>query len=282
MGKINFKSYFKLLRIVDARGYFLLALFGFFLAKGFLFPLKDILLFWLIVFLLSGFSFSINDCFDQREDRFDKKKRNPIVLKEISFKKALIFSLLLAVFGLIFASFSGKEVFLLCLAGVILIFLYSSPPFRLKGKPPLDLITHGFFGGLLILFFPFLFFKTQLNSFHYLLFLSLFYFSAILELRNEYEDYEVDKRGGLKTTAHILDYKKTERILRYLAIFYSLFLLPIFYSLSQINFLFLFLILTILFFTLFLFFENHKLVKNYKLFDCYNFLAYSLILLANL
>lgn len=274
----NFKSYINLLRISDARGYILLALFGFLLAKGFLFPFKDIFLFWTIVFLGAGFGFSINDCFDQKEDKFDKTKKNPIVLKEIGFKMALTFSLILAFLGLFFSSLVGGAVFLIFLAGILLMLFYSSPPLRLKSKPPFDLISHGFFGGVLIFFFPLLFFKTQLNPFYYLIAFSAFYFSVLLELRNEYEDYETDKIAGLKTTTYILGKQRVEKLLKFLAIFYPLLLFLIFYLFLP-NFLPLFFALTLIFLTLFLFFEKHKLVKNYKLLDSYNILAYVIILI---
>lgn len=279
---VNFKSYRKLLRISDARGYLLLALFGFLLAKGFLFSLKDIAVFWAIIFLLLGFGFSINDCFDQREDKIDKTKKNPLVSKEIRFRRALTFSFFLAGLGLILSGIYGLEVFLLCLTGVLLTLFYSAPPLRLKSRPLFDLIAHGFFAGAFIFFLPLLFFKTQLNLFYYLLAFSAFYFSVILELRNEYEDYEIDEAAGVKTTAHILGYQKTKISLRYLAAFYPLALFPIFYLPSVFTpvFLFLFLILTFIFFALFLLFKSHKLVKNYKLFDGYNILSYSLILIA--
>jgi len=275
----------KLLRLPDTRGYILLVLFGFLLAKGFLFPLKDITVFWTIVFLLSGFAFSINDCFDQKEDKFDTTKKNPLVSKKISFRKALTFSCFLAGLGLILSSFYGLFVFLFCLLEVLSLLLYSSPPFRLKSKPLFDLISHGLFAGVFILLFPLLFFKIELNPFYYLIALSAFYFSIILELRNEYEDYEIDKAAGLKTTACALGKQKTESSLRYLAPFYSLSLLPIFYFLLIISpynlaFLFFFLFFTLVFLFLFLAFKNHKLVKNYKLLDGYNILSYGLILIA--
>ncbi len=278
----NLKSYAKLLRIIDARGYILLSLFGFLLAKGFLFPLKDILIFWVIVLSLLGFGFSINDCFDQKEDKFDKTKKNPLVAKEISFKRALTFSFILAGFGLFLSALYGLEVFLICLVGVILTFFYSSPPLRLKSRPPFDLISHGLFAGVFILVLPILFFKNQLNLLHYLLLLSAFYFSVVLELRNEYEDYEIDKTAGLITIAYALGKQKTESSLRYLAALYPLALFPIFYILSVFTpvFIFSFCIITLVFFFFFLFFKNHKLVKNYKLFDGYNILVYCLILIA--
>jgi 4-hydroxybenzoate polyprenyltransferase len=267
---------------MDARGYFLMALFGFLLAQGFLFSIKDIVIFWAIVFFLLAFGFSINDCFDQREDKIDKTKKNPIVSKEIGFRRALGFSFFLAGLGLILSMSYGLSVFLLCLIGALLTFFYSSPPLRLKSRPIFDIISHGFFAGVLIFLLPFLIFKTRLNLFYYLITFSIFYFSIILQLRNGYEDYEIDKIAGLKTTAHTLGYQKTEKLLRHLAIFYPLIFFPIFYFIPVFTliFLFLFFILTFIFFVLFLSFKEHKLVKNYKLLDGYNMLVYSLILIA--
>lgn len=276
---INFNSYLKLLRLVDARGYFLIALFGFVAAEGFLFPPKAIAVFWAMIFLLLGFGFSINDCYDKKEDELDKTKRNPLVSKEISFKKGLVFSVFLAGLGLLLAAFYGPKVFLLCFAGVILAFLYSAPPARLKSRFLLDLLSHGLFAGAIIFFFPLLFFETKLTPFHYLIVLALFYFSVILELRNEFEDYESDKSAGLKTTAFVLGRERTENLLRYLAIISPLTLFPVFnlISLAELS---LFLILTLIFFFLFLFAEEHKLVKNYKLLDAYIISAMALISLS--
>lgn len=278
----NFKIYAKLLRLMDARGYILLSFFGFLLAKGFLFPFGDEAIFWLISLSLLGFGFSINDCFDQKEDKIDKTKQNPIVSEEIGFRKALSFSFFLAALGLILSAKYGPSIFLLCLIGVLLTFFYSCPPLRLKSRPPFDLITHGLFAGAFILLLPILFFRVSLNSFYYLIIFSAFYFSIILELRNEYEDYEIDKTAGLKTAAHILGYQNSGKLLRFLAGFYPLALLPIFYLISAISLIspFLFLVLTFIFFILFFVFKEHELVKNYKLLDGYNILACCLILTA--
>jgi len=276
----SFNSYFELLRLGDARGYLLMVLFGFILARGFLFSLKEILFFWLIIFLISGFGFSINDCFGQKEDRLNKTRKNPIVLNEINFKKGLIFSISLAVLGLFLSLFFGLKFFLLCLAEALLVFFYSVPPLRMKSRPLLDLISHGFFGGAIIFLFPLLFFKTSLTLFHYLIAFSLFYLSIILELRNHLEDCEIDKLFGLKTTVISLGYQKAEKLLRYLAIFYPLILFTIFFLIAQQH-LILFSIFTLIFLLLFLFAENYKFVQNYKILDVYAFSSFILILFFN-
>lgn len=279
--EINLNPYLKLLRLKDARGYFLIALFGFILAKGFLFPLQDIIFFWVITFLLLGFGFSINDCFDQKEDKLDKTKKNPIVSKEISFKNGFFFSISFVISSLILASLHGLKVFLLSLAGVLLVYFYSAPPLRLKSWPFLDLLSHGLFAGPIIFFLPLLFFENQLFYFHYLIAFALFYFSIILELRNHLEDYETDKTAGLKTTIFALGYQKSENLLRGLDIFYPLFLFPIFLLAPQ-QYLFGFLIFTFFFLFFFIFCQNYKLVKNYKILDIYNIFAFSLVLVFSL
>lgn len=275
--KINLTPYFQLLRIRDAAGYFMIVTFGFFLAKGFLAPIENIIIFFGLVFSLLGFGFSINDCFDQKEDKFDQTKKNPIVLKKITLPRALFFSFSLAILGLILSSLLGLKVFLFCFLALLSPLFYSAPPLRLKSRVFLDIITHG-------LFAPFLFglslfvFKTEINLFHYLIAVSLFYFSVILDLRNQWEEYEADKKASLKNTFNVLGYKVSERLLIFFAALYPLTLLPIFYLIFH-KFLVLFLISTLIFLVLFLFTKEHKLVKNYKILDAYAILSYSLILL---
>lgn len=274
----NLRAYFRLLRIKDWRAYFFMATFGFIVSKGFLFPIKDIFLFWLIVFLFLTFGFSVNDCFDIKEDRYHKNKENPLVRKEISFKKGLSFSILIGILGLILSNFFGLKVFLFCLVAALIGFFYSAPPLRLKSKPFLDLISHGLFAGAFIFILPLMIFKKELNLIYYLTTFSIFYFSLILELRNHLEDFEIDKKANLKTTVCILGYKNSERLLRYSAILYPLILLSIF-LLTQ-KFLLLFLTLSLIFLFLFLFSKNYRLIKNYQILDFYTGVSFGLLLIA--
>lgn len=272
----NIKSYFKFLRIRDATGYFLIVALGFILARGFLFPAKNIFLFWLISFLLLGFGFSINNCFDQKEDQLDQTKKNPIVLKEISFKKGFIFSILTGLIGLYLSSLFGLKIFLFSLISTLIVFFYSSPPLRLKSRPLFDLISHGFFAGPLIFFFPLLVFKIKVTLFHWLISFSLFCFSVILELRNFLEEYETDKKAGVKNSVCFLGFEKSEKLLRYLAIFYPLTIFPGF-LLSLPQYLYLFFVFSLIFLFSFLFFENSRVVKNYRIIDIYAFFSFSFL-----
>jgi len=275
--RINVKDYFELLRAKEWRGYFLIATFGFILGRGFLFPPEDIILFFIMISLYLGFAFSINDCFDTKEDKLDRQKKNLIVSQKISFRTALTFSIFLAVLGLALSAFFGLKVFLFCLITILFAFLYSAPPLRMKSRPLLDLVSHGLFAGALIFLIPLLIFSKDLTLFHYLIAISIFYFSIILELRNHVEDYETDKKAGLKTTVCSLGLERSEQLLRYLAILYPLTLFPILLLVSW-QYLLPFLISTLIFFFFFLFKGDYKMVKNYKVMDVYVIVSFSLLL----
>ena len=275
----SLKAYFRLLRIRDWRAYFLIALFGFLFSKGFLFPLKEIIIFWTIVFLLLAFGFSVNDCFDTKEDKYHLEKENLLVTKKISFPQGLVFSVSLGILGLALSSFFGLRVFLFCLLAFLLGFFYSAPPIRFKGRPFLDLISHGLFAGALIFFFPVLIFDKNLNFLHYLISFSFFYLSAMAELRNHLEDYKTDKKAGLKTVVTILRYETSKGLLDFLAILFPLVLFPVFLSIS-LRYFFFFLIFTLI--SLFLFRKNYKSLKNYRIMDIYVVFSFVLLLLAAL
>lgn len=277
----SLKTYFRFLRVKDWRAYFLIALFGFLLSKGFLFPLKEIIIFWAIVLLFLACGFSINDVFDTREDQYNVGKKNLLVSKKISFSKGLAVSVSLGILGLALSAFFGLKIFLFCLVTFLLGFFYSTPPIRFKERPFLDLISHGLFAGALIFFFPLLVFNEKLGFFHYLIGFSIFYLSVMAELRNHLEDYKTDKKAALKTAVSILKYKISKGLLNCLAIFFPLILFPVFLSIS-LEYFFLFLSFTLIFLFFFLFRKNYKSLKNYKIIDIYTIFSFGLLLVAML
>ncbi len=261
-------SYFQMLRIKHWLGFFLISTLGFLISKGFLHSFQEIFIFYLMVFLYLGFGFSINNCFDIKEDELSGKK-NPIVLKELSFKKGLIFSLSLAFFGIVLSLFFKFQVFLLYFIMVLMAFSYSAPPLRFKSRFLLDLISHGLFAGSFLFLLPLIIFAPELTWFHYTIIFSIFYFSMISELRNHIEDYENDKKANLKTTVCVLGLKKSKKLVNLLIILFPPFLLPLFF---QKNFLY-FLIITMLFYLIF------SIKKNYRILDVYTNISYGLVLM---
>lgn len=285
----NFKSYFKLLRIKDWRAYVLIALFGFLASEGFLSPIKEIIIFWFIILFFLAFGFSINDCFDTKEDDLDKNKEKLVISREITFKNGLAFSVFFAVSGLLLTLKFGQKALFFTLITVLLTLFYSAPPFRFKSKPFLDLISHGFFAGALIFFLPFLIFNKSPVFFHYLIAFAVFWISITLEIRNHLEDYKNDKEAGLKTTVCYLGKEKSEKILKLMIIFSPLIYLVAFFFFSPI-YLLIFLVVTLIFLPkIFLFqpkrdeslsLKEYKTLKDLRIIDIYTVLSFGLIAIA--
>lgn len=255
-----------------------MAVFGFFVAKGFLFPLKDIIIFYILVLLFLAFGFSINDRFDLKEDKYRKDRVNPVVSKEIGLKSGLILAISPGILALILASLFSFKIFLFSLIGIAIAFFYSAPPLRFKNRPLLDLISHGLFAGVFWFLLPLLIFKTNLNLFHYLITFSIFYLSIMLELRNHLEDYETDKKGGLRTFVCVLGKKFSEQFLKFLALLFPLTLFPVF-LLFLPQYLFLFSILTLIFLFTILIFKNSQMVRNYRIVDIYAVFSFVFLVL---
>lgn len=266
---MNMGPYLTLLRIRNWRGYFLIATFGFIISEGFLHPFTEIFVFYLMTFLYLGFSFSINNYFDVKEDKLNISKKNPVATGELSSKNALLFSAILTVSGIILSAFFGPKVFLFYLVLTLLSLFYSSPPLRFKSRFLLDIISHGLFFGVLLILLPLIIFNFELTQFHYLIGFSIFYFSVILELRNHLEDYESDKKAGLKTTVCVLGLKRSEKLVKFLAMLFPVILSSIFLF-RQFP---VFLLLTTLFYLTFL------IKKNYRILDIYANMAYGLLII---
>jgi 4-hydroxybenzoate polyprenyltransferase len=277
----NIKSYFKLLRITDWRGHFLEVLLGFFVAKGFLFPLWDIIIFFAMSLLFFAFGFSINDCFDTKEDILNEGRKNPVAEKELSFKKALSFSITLGLLGLSLSFFFGFKIFLFSLVGILLGFFYSAPPIRLKSRPFLDLISHGLFVGVFLFGLPLLVFNVNLTLFHYLIAFSIFYVSVTLELRNHLEDYESDVRAGLRTSVCVFGPERSEKFLRYLMMIFPLSLFSIFLLINKI-YMFLFLGFSLVFLFFLFSKKNSRIVKSHRIMDAYVIPSFVLVAISTL
>ena len=274
---LNLRPYLKLARISDWRGYFLGGTFGFLLAIGWRAPLGDIISLFVIGILLLTFGFSINDFFDVEGDKL-KKDKIIIIGKKVSVKRAFFFSLFSAVLGLALSLRLGFMAFFDAFLAVFLVFLYSVPPVRLKSRPFLDLLSHGFFAGILIFLFPLFAFSPAINSLDKLLVVPIFILSITAEMRNHLNDYEIDKKEGLKTTVCFLGYRNSQKILRFLFFLYPLTLLPAFWLLGR-DYFSLFLLITIFFSLLLLGRKNHQSIRDWSLMDGYTFFSFLFILI---
>lgn len=213
--------YFNNIRITNWRAYMGMSFLGLLLSMTNINHSGQYLINYLICLMLFlAFTFSINNCFDVKTDLLndEKKMRNPIATEKISFNEGIIFSLLLALIGSIttFFWFSRKS-FLIYVFLMFLGYAYSSPPFRLKSIPIIDIISHGLGFGVLLLIFGLLV-NDGSPSNYILLIISIFLSSVILELRNHLEDIESDALSGIKTTVVWLGEEKAKRIINLLII----------------------------------------------------------------
>ncbi len=219
--------YYRNSRIPEWRAYIGMAIFGFISSQEFIFvfiPL-EVLKFMLTITFYLAFSFSINNSFDAKSDalRKEKAEKNPVATGVIGFKEGVVFSLCLAFVGLLLTYFWFRSCFPIYLLLVILSFTYSAPPFRFKSVPFIDLVSHGLFFGALLYFYGAsvssrITFQTALIS------ASIFIYSAILELRNHLNDFQVDSSSGTRTTVCQLGYEKSLIVLKILLTLHWLFL----------------------------------------------------------
>lgn len=264
-------SYIRLLRIKDWYPCFFIAVIGFIISKGYTSSFTKILVFYLMILFSLGFSFSINNCFDVKEDKLNRSKKNPVATGDLKFKNSVLFSVLFAVLGVVSSIFFGLKIFLFYIGLLLLSIFYSLPPLRFKSRFLLDIISHGLFGGALLFLFTLIIFGSKLILFDYIIAISIFFISVTWELRNHIKDYESDNKAGIKTTAIILGKKKSEKLLELMTIFYSIALFPIF--VFQRLFLLLFLIAT------FIFYLTYLTKKEDKLFDVYTHICYGLLVI---
>ena len=272
-------SLIKFYRMKDWRAYFSLGFLGFIVAQGYSAQISDIVIFAVIGLLLLAFGFSINNFFDIKEDKVkivehsfvsrSRLARTEEVKKLlIQNKKTFFLSVFPGILAIFLSIYFGKGIFLFILVSALVGFFYSAPPLRLKSRPFLDLISHGFFAGVLIFLFPLLVFKQELTAFHYSVTFSIFYLSVMLEARNHWEDYHSDFQAGLRTTACFIGYKNSENLLTYLAFFYPLALFPAFFLLPD-KFSFSFLFLTCFFLLLFFIKRKFLIMDTYYAVFCY-------------
>ncbi len=203
------RPYFDNVRMQDWGGYIGMAILGY--LQGIVTAPTNVgefirMGFYLVsVGLYLAFSFSVNNCFDYKGDKLGAKiSLNPIASGRISPGGGIVFSALLAGAGGAFTWLAfGSESFVLYGIMLILSAAYSTPPLRFKSVPLLDMASHGFFFGSLIVLFGVT--VTGVTTVFTLpLLLSVYNLSLILELRNQIDDIGEDSATGVKTTAILI------------------------------------------------------------------------------
>lgn len=180
----------------------------------------DINLYRIILLLIANalsfaFAFMINDIEDAEDDALDPKKvkRNPVSAKLISKEHACFYTFIVAVISLLIFATLGFMVFFIGAMSLVLGLFYSWKKVRLKSWPVIDIVSHALCLGTLE-FLAAALIDYQPSIFLFILWIgfSLFSISIFGDIRNELEDYKVDKLAGLKNTSQILSLYRFRRL----------------------------------------------------------------------
>jgi len=140
--------------------------------------------------------FALNDFFDAEVDRHDRRKASSNFFVRQNFPRRVViagFCLIVLACTALFASF-GPRGLLVCLPGYSIMWAYSAPPLRLKGRPVADLVVHALFVEtypyvvmLFMLGLPLLAADTSL--------LAIFLLTSLTaQLEQQLRDYELDRQ----------------------------------------------------------------------------------------
>jgi len=158
----------------------------------------------------------VNNIYDITEDMLHPlgQTKNPLVENHKLRKVAYAMTIFLAGIGILCVLYSLNIIaFLIYTLQLLLSIIYSAPP-RLKNIVLLDMISHGFYFGALI---PLTIFALWFNSItltQILILLGIFFFSCAFQLSNQARDFQYDLKAKLNTTAILLGYDQTIKVIR--------------------------------------------------------------------
>ncbi|MGB1289306.1 MAG: prenyltransferase, partial [Aggregatilineales bacterium] len=155
--------------------------------------------------LALAFAFMINDVEDAPDDALDprKKAHNVISSGLISRREGYIACGLVVLAALALYLPGGTLAFISGVVTLVLCYLYSAHPFRLKARPLTDVISHALMlSGLLMLTGYLIYYPAPGEAWAVIIAVTLA--SAYGQFFNQVDDYEVDKAAGLKNTVVLL------------------------------------------------------------------------------
>lgn len=173
-----------------------------------------LLIVWAANMLVVAFAFMYNDVEDAPDDALDVRKaqRNPISAGMLSATTGRLICAVTALVTLGLYALLGGMTFLLGVLSLALAFLYSWRRARLKAVPLADLAVHSLsLAGLQFLCAYFAFDQGKPHSWVFFLFAVLI--SVYGELNNELRDLAVDRRAGIRHTAHWLGARGTKLLM---------------------------------------------------------------------
>ena len=156
--------------------------------------------------LAVAFAFMINDVEDAPDDALDpaKARRNPVSAADLSARAGRLASFAVALAAALAYALLGLWPFITGLSCLVIAYLYSWRPVRLKSKPFVDLVSHCLMlAGLQFLAAYFTFEPAPSSRWVYP-FIFVMGVSMYGELVNELRDLDGDRKAGINHTANLI------------------------------------------------------------------------------
>ena len=165
--------------------------------------------------LAMSFAFMVNDIEDAPDDARDLRKKNHNVISSgiLSYTQGISLSITTFIVALGLYALGGWKTFGNGGLTLVLCYLYSASPFRLKARPIVDVISHATMLGGLLMLSGYLIYHAYPHI-GWLMILCVTLGSAYGQFYNQLDDFSVDKQVGLKNTAMLLG-KRTTLVLMY-------------------------------------------------------------------
>lgn len=173
--------------------------------------------FLLVLAITIGYwlAFALNDYFDAPDDAQNEKKgqRNFFVTHPVS-ATTVGFCFLAIIAGItpVFVQFGGRGWLALGVA-LLVMWTYSSPPWRLKHRPGADLLIHAFFVETFPYFLILILLELDWMKLDWIILIILILASLAAQLEQQIRDFAVDQRTG-QTFVTQVGIAKSQRFLK--------------------------------------------------------------------
>jgi len=194
------------------------------------------LVFVVSTFCMTSFTFAINNYYDIESDKKNLKKIhfNAMASGRISKQTGVFLNVIFVVIPLVVSFLFKLEVFFFCVILIFWMWMYSSPPLRLKGRPGVDIIWHFIAFFLLIMWGSLI--ASSITLINWLVAISVGVFSCMAQIMNHMGDYEFDKESGTKTYVVSKGLEKARLLLKINGVLHVILLVPLIllYSISYV------------------------------------------------
>lgn len=161
--------------------------------------------------LTMAFAFMINDLEDAADDAQDPQKKAHNVISQgiISYREGFLFGTLLFVLALALYIPGGWKTFGTGGLTLILCYLYSAAPFRLKALPIIDVISHALMLAGLLMLSSYLIYDAYPGKAWFMI-AAVTMGSVYGQFYNQLDDFELDRAAKLRNTAIMIGKNATQ------------------------------------------------------------------------